>query len=240
MKWEDTGVVLSLRKFSERDAIVSVLTKRHGIWRAIVKGALSRQARANYEPGNLLLVRWNARLSEHMGNFTCELLEQQAARLMQERSALCALMSASALLEGCIEERDPHPLLFDELRRLIEMQDVWGGYLRYERILLAEAGYGLDLASCAATGGVQELIYISPASGRAVCREAGAPYHERMLPMPRAFREENLSPKPAEILDALRVTGYFFLHRLYAPQGRHLPLARERLMEVLEKECLVC
>lgn len=242
MKWNDTALVLSLRKFSERDAILAVLTQDHGVWRAMVKGALSRHQRAAHEPGNLLLVHWNARLAEHMGNFTCEMLEQNAARLMQHKVALTVLQSATALVEGCFEERDPHPALFSALRGLIqEIRDgapreaALAHYLHFESRLLAEAGYGLDLSCCAATGQRHDLIYISPNSGRAVCREAGAPYHARMLPLPRLLREVDFAPEPAEILDALKVNSYFLRERIYAPVGRKLPDARQQLEAIMEQ-----
>lgn len=239
MKWEDTGIVLSTRKFSERDAILSVLTRNHGIWRAVVKGALSRSNRATYEPGNLLLVRWNARLVEHLGNFSCELLEQNAAVLMQERQSLTVLNAVCALVEGCFEERDPHPALFEEVRRVIVGAGAYKDYALVEKFVLAESGYGLDLSCCAATGSRENLIYISPKTGRAVCEAAGAPYRDKMLPFPRLYRSGNFMPKPAEILDALRVSGYFLQEWLYVPRGRNLPLARQRLEEMIEKECLV-
>jgi len=247
MKWEDVGMVLSARKFSERDAIVTVLTREHGLWRAMVKGALSHKHRALYEPGNLLLARWNARLAEHMGNFSCELLEQNAAMIMQDKLSLSMLGAMTALLEGCFEERDPHPVLFEWVKAMVEMlagagtpaAEIWKRYALFEKFLLAEAGYGLDLSRCAATGGVENLVYISPKTGRAVSAEAGAPYHGRMLSFPRLYKEEGFMPKSAETLDALRVSGYFLTHWLYAPRDRNLPPVRQRLVEWIEKECLL-
>lgn len=246
MKWEDTGLVLSARKFSERDAVVTLLTRQHGLWRAMVKGGCSRQNRSTYEPGNLLLARWNARLAEHMGNFSCELLEQNAALLMQDGLRLSLLSSLCALLEGVLQERDPHPALYEQGRQLITIlkEQVAGAealknYALFEFLLLSDAGFGLDLSCCAATGAEENLVYISPKTGRAVCREAGAPYHDKMLPLPAFFHEEDSMPKPAEILDALRVTGYFLQLWLYEPRGRKLPPARERLLGMLERECVV-
>ncbi len=301
MKWEDTGLVLSVRKFSERDGIVSLLTKTHGLWRAMVKGAFSKTNRATYQPGNLLLVRWNARLAEHMGNFSCELLEQNAALLMQDKRALTLLNATCAVIEDSFEERDPHPALYEEVRRLIdevkhgqeatEQGRIAGAmkhYALFEKFLLAEAGYGLDLSCCAATGVTENLTYISPKTARAVCRDAGAPYHDKMLPFPKLYRLSSLrggvldkqlataevtgsnadeaiqntcllekldcfaslamttgransevdtyfSLQPAEILDALRVSGYFLQAWLYTPRGRKMPAARERLVEMVEK-----
>src|SRR5208282_2033846 len=49
---------------------------------------------------------------------------------------------------------------------------------------LAELGFGLDLASCAATGATADLIYVSPRTGRAVSREAGEAYREKLMRLP--------------------------------------------------------
>lgn len=251
MKWEDVGLVLSARKFSERDALVALLTHRYGLWRALVKGGSSMRYRATYEPGNLLLARWNARLEEHLGSFSCEMLEQNAAVIMQDRCKLAVLSSLCALLEGVLPEREPHPVLFAEVQELIghgctlsgvredkRSDTLLASYIRYEMLLLAESGYGLDVSRCTVTGSTENLLYVSPKTGRAVCREAGAPYREKLLPLPPALRDTAHPPLPSGILDALRVTGYFLLTRLYEPRGRKLPAARDRLLELIAADAL--
>jgi DNA repair protein RecO (recombination protein O) len=56
--------------------------------------------------------------------------------------------------------------------------------VRFEAGLLDELGFGMDLSRCASTGSLDELIYVSPRTGRAVSREAGEPYRERLLKLP--------------------------------------------------------
>ena len=60
--------------------------------------------------------------------------------------------------------------------------------VRWELVLLDELGFGLDLASCAATGTTTDLVYVSPKSGRAVSAEAGEPYKDRLLALPAFLR----------------------------------------------------
>lgn len=254
MKWEDTGFVLSARKYSERDALLTVCTHQHGVWRALVKGGLSSRQRGMLEPGNLLQLHWNARLAEHLGTFSCEMIAQHAALIMQDRMKLTLLSSLCALLEGVLQERDPHPALFEGISGLIGSGFQVSGssltetrhltpetYVLFELTLLAETGFGLDLSACAATGVTHNLAYISPKTGRAVSREAGAPYHDKLLPLPSLFLHENNAAEPSQILDALRVTGYFLQAWLYAPRDKKLPAARERLVEMIERgyECRV-
>ena len=138
-------------------------------------------------------------------------------------------------------ERMELTLIYDQTLDLIERLNTdvpWSaGYALWELMMLEELGYGLDLTSCAATGGTQELIYVSPKSGRAVCRSAGEDYADRMLPLPEFLQMDGIYPKINEVMKALKTTGYF-LERWLAPAlgNRPLPDARARLVRVLEKE----
>jgi DNA repair protein RecO (recombination protein O) len=236
MHWEDVGIVLSARVFAERDATVTLLTRSHGLWRALARGGRGNDQRGIWEPGNLVLARWNARLPEHLGAYSGELLHAVAALLMEDRRALACLASALALLESSLHERDPHPVLYEHLRHLLsalctEHADGAAEYLRFELELLKETGFGLDLARCAATGSTEELCYLSPKTGRAVSREAGLPWHDRLLPLPASLRDP-ASASPGALHEALHVTGYFLTQHLYAPRGKPLPAARAHWAEL--------
>ena len=240
MHWEDEGLILAVGKYSESAAIVTLLTRTHGLARSIAQGGMSRKQRGIYQPGNLVRTRWSARLSEHMGNVQAELLLPVAAAAMASPLALAGIGMVSALLQLSVLEHDPHPRLYDAARHVMEQiahgagEDWLAAYARFELLLLEDAGYGLDLTECAATGSRENLCFVSPKSGKAVGAEAGEPYRERMLPLPSFLTtdELRLEPfKPAEILDALRMTGYFLTHWLLEPMGRQMPAARQRLID---------
>ena len=112
-------------------------------------------------------------------------------------------------------------------------------YVRFELSLLAETGYGLDLIECAATGTTENLIYVSPKSGRAVCKQAGLPYHDKLLPLPNFLLDTGLlrEARNDEILEGLKLTGYFLEHSLLASHGKKLPAARQRLLEQILSSC---
>jgi DNA repair protein RecO (recombination protein O) len=236
MLWQDEGVVLALRRHGESSAVVTLLTAAHGRHAGLVRGGAGRRARALYEPGNRLAVTWRARLPEHLGSFTGEARAAVAARLLDRPGRLAALGAACALLEATLPERDPHPLLYNELNELIDVlmhQDAWPErYVRFELALLAELGFGLDLSACAVTGGGDDLAYVSPRTGRAVSRAAAGAYAPRLLPLP-AFL---LGPAPADaaaIEQGLRLTGAFLQRHLFEAHERPLPVARERLLRRL-------
>ncbi len=234
MEWTDDGIVLSARRHGEGNAIVQLLTRAHGRHAGMVRGGSGRRARGTYQPGNEVRATWRARLAEHLGNYTCEPLTSHAAAIMAHRGALAALSAACALVEAALPERAPHPELHDATLGLLHALDhgAEGGwaeaYVRWELGFLAEMGFGLDLARCAATGRNDELVYVSPKSGRAVSASAGEPYRDKLLPLP-AFLTGRDAPDAAAVDQALHLTGHFLEHHIFGGPGRTLPPARLRL-----------
>lgn len=196
MHWSDAAIILSSRKYGESSAVVRVLAREHGVFAGVVRSAGSKNNRGIVQSGNVVSSQWQARLSQQLGTFKLELLEAHAAHIMQDEAKLAALSSACTITEMALPERHPYPKLFSSLHEFLHTltaSDNWQqDYIKYEISLLAESGFGLDLSECAATGRTDDLIYVSPKSGRAVCREAGEPYRDKMLPLPGFL----LSPLP--------------------------------------------
>ena len=248
MKWEAEAIILNVGKFSERDGLVTVFARDEGIYRAVVKGAFSKKQRGIWQVGNVAYVHWNARLEEHMGQLYGELTAPYAAWAMDSREALTAIASSCSLLSHSLMERDPHPALYDALSDVLEAfatnhASRWVHYGFYELLLLSDAGFGLDVSCCASTGEVENLVYVSPKSGRAVSAEAGKPYHDKLLPLPPCVLDwmnegaalEKTTFNPAETLDLLRLTGYFMNHWLFEQRGGNTPTERTRLVELFQK-----
>jgi DNA repair protein RecO (recombination protein O) len=237
MDWRDTGFVLTARRHGESAAIVELLTEAHGRHAGLVRGGQSPKRRALLQPGNLVAASWRGRLPEHLGTFEIELLRAHAAELIDDPDRLAALSSAAALIALALPEHEPHGDVFQDLARLIAALDSTGWptqYVGWECALLAALGFGLDLSTCAATGVNDDLAYVSPRSGRAVSRSAGAPYHEKLLPLP-GFLWRDGPAEGAEIISGLTLTGHFLHHHLLEPQGRLLPEARARLADRLRR-----
>lgn len=233
MDWRDTGFVLTTRRHGESGLIVELLTEAHGRHAGLVRGGQSPKRRALLQPGNLVAVTWRGRLPEHLGNFDVELLRPYAAGLIDDPDRLAALSSAAALVALALPEREPHADVFRDLGRFIAGLDSagWAGsYVAWECALLGALGFGLDLSACAATGVNDDLAYVSPRSGRAVSRSAGAPYHDKLLPLP-AFLWRDAIVEPGDILAGLALTGHFLNHHLLGPQDRLAPEARARLAD---------
>ncbi|MEC7655560.1 MAG: DNA repair protein RecO, partial [Pseudomonadota bacterium] len=143
--------------------------------------------------------------------------------------------SACSLVDICLPEREPHPDLFASFRAMFSIlpEAEWAeAYVAWELSLLAELGFGLDLSACAATGIVDDLIYVSPKSGRAVSRDAGAAYREKLLPLPQ-FLIGRVDVAGNAVSDGLRLTAYFLERHVLTPQDKLLPDARSRIARSL-------
>lgn len=238
MEWQDSGILLSVRRHGESAAIISVLTRDHGRHHGLVHGGGGRRAAGMLQPGNALSVRWRARLEDHLGSFACDLDASHAAAVLDDPLRLAALSAACAIVEFATPEReampDAHAGLCDLIARLPE--DGWmARHVRWELALLTELGFGLDLTACAATGLTEGLTHVSPRSGRAVSTQAAAPYKGRLLPLPAFLADAGAPAGPEAILDGLRLTGHFLEHHVAAAPGKPLPAARTRLVDAIRR-----
>jgi DNA repair protein RecO (recombination protein O) len=238
MQWHDTGIVLAARKHGERALLLHVLTQEHGRHGGLVRNGQSTKQRGAYVVGNRLDLTWRARLAEHLGTFHAELEKSHAARFLDDGPRLAALAAAAALADATLPDQEPHPRAYRGLIALIaalEADRGWAeAYVRWELDLLAELGFGLDLASCAATGQNDNLIYVSPRSGQAVSASAGEPYRDKLLLLP-PFLLGDSRPSPRDLVDGLALTGFFLERRVVEPHGRKMPPARTRFVATVQK-----
>lgn len=235
MEWRDQGILLSTRRHGETLAIIEVFTPMQGRHVGIVRGGTSRKIAPILQPGAQLDLTWRARLEDHIGTFTVEPVRSRAAVAMAGRLALAGLNTVTGLVGYCLPEREVHLPLYSRTETLLDLlgcEDVWPlAYLRWELSLLEEMGYGLDLTCCAVTGATDDLVYVSPKSGRAVSRAGAGDWADRLLPLPDVLRGIG-DADDAEIVAGLRTTGYFLTHHLAAGLGgRRLPQSRARYVE---------
>ncbi|MEJ5079483.1 MULTISPECIES: DNA repair protein RecO [unclassified Ochrobactrum] len=239
MEWRDEGIILGTRRHGETSAIVEVMTREHGRHMGMVRGGRSRRMQPLLQPGNHVDLTWWARLDEHMGSFTIEPLGFAAARLIETPVALYGIQLAASHLR-LLPERDAHGGLYETLRLIIEHFDdpLASGelLLRFEVMMLEELGFGLDLKECAATGVRENLIYVSPKSGRAVCGDAGAPWADKMLPLPAFVNNTALRASCYDDLnDAFRMTGFFFLRHVWEPRAQTPPDSRGGFLNAISR-----
>src|SRR5689334_1523790 len=240
MDWSDHGIVLASRPHGETGLVASLLTRSHGRHAGFVPGGISRRARPVWQQGNLVEVAWRARLAEQLGNFTGELHEPHAARVLDDAPQLAGLAAACAIVDEAMPEREPHPAIYEGFHAFLGAlgHEGWPAiYVRLELGLLQELGFGLDLKACALTGATEDLAFVSPKTGRAVSRAAAEPYRDKLVALPPFLSTGGGLPADAgELRQGLYLTGFFLERHVFWPHNKPLPAARARFMEILLRQ----
>lgn len=233
MEWTDEGIVLGVRRHGESSAIVELLTRSHGRHLGLVRGGAGTRMRPLLQPGNSVTAVWRARLDEHLGYYAIEGTRLRAATMFGSPHAVYGVTHLASLVR-LLPERDPHEDIYDMVEAILDdFDDAEGAgvhLVRFELAMLSELGFGLDLSACAATGAVNDLIYVSPKSGAAVSRAAGEPWRDRLLPLPPFLRDSEDGRNGwsgADILDGFRLTGLFLLRNVLEPRGQGHSDARD-------------
>jgi len=238
MQWTDEGIVLGVKRHGEANAILDLMTRAHGRHLGMVRGGFGSRLKPILQPGNAVSATWRARLDEHLGNFTVEPLNLRASSYFAAPHAIYGLTHLAALMR-LLPERDPHESLYElfdgMLDRLDEAQVIGPMVVRFELQLLAELGFGLDLAECAATGTTEDLVYVSPKSGRAVSRTAGMPYAPRMLGLPAFLRDERVDASGKDVAEGFALTGFFLERYVLEPRGLLLGDERAHFIAALTR-----
>ncbi|QOG05960.1 DNA repair protein RecO [Aureimonas sp. OT7] len=237
MEWREEAIILGVRRHGETSVVAEVMTRTRGRHLGLVRGGRSRRQQPVLQPGNRVEANWRARLDEHLGTLTVEPIEMRAAAFMESALALQGVQLLAAHIR-LLAERDPHERLYEAcLTMLPNLQDcrlAGGMMLGFELALLDELGLGLDLSACALTGAVEGLAYVSPRTGRAVTQAAGAPWADRLLPLPRClFTGE--APGWSDLVDGFALTGHFLARNIWMPRGQGEPQSRGAFIAALER-----
>ena len=158
---------------------------------------------------------------------------------MNSVTKIYAIDSICSLCSIGLPEKAPHPQIFDALYKIFISikNDNWlKQYALFELLFLAQMGFGLDLTKCAVTGSRENLYYISPKTGRAVTKEVGNLYKNKLFIIPKFFLHEDVGASDDEIYSALMITGHFLNIYFYNINGGKLPIARNYLLTEFHKQ----
>lgn len=237
MEFSDDAYVLSARAHGDTGVVVELLTAGHGRRAAYVAGGASRRMKPFLQAGARVSVDFRSRTADQLGSARLEPVGQGPAALFDDPLALIGLNAAAAVAQGALPEREPHPgafLAFEALMGAFVFPEIWPAvFTRFEAGLLDDLGFGLDLSKCGATGATDDLVWVSPRTGRAVSREAGAPYADKLLKLPPFMLGAQAGLVEGDVRAGLDLTGHFLEQFVFHPQNRPLPPARVWMMDKL-------
>ncbi|WP_428149609.1 DNA repair protein RecO [Brevundimonas sp.] len=240
MEFHEEAFVLSARAHGDTGVVVDLLTETHGRHAAFVAGGASRRMKPFLQPGARVIADYRARTSDHLGSARLEPVGEGPSALFDDGLALTGLAAAAAVAQGALPEREPHPgafLAFEALMTAFQIPSVWPAiFVRFEAGLLEDLGFGLDLSRCAVTGTMDDLIWVSPRTGRAVSREAGAPYADKLLKLPPFMLGAQAGLGEGDVRAGLDLTGHFLEQFVFHPQNKPIPSARVWMVDKLAEQ----
>jgi DNA repair protein RecO (recombination protein O) len=240
MRIDSPAIVLALRSHGEHGAVVRLMTPEHGMQAAYVRGARGRRMRPVLMAGNVVDAQLSSRTDAQLPQAVVELVHSRGPLFVEPLPA-AAIEWAAVLTATALPEGQPYPRLYSALEALLDAVEAapsalgWGvALVRFELLLLAELGFGLDLESCAVTGTKDNLVAVSPRSGRAVSAVEANPYSGQLLTLP-AFVREGGAASWQEVADGLALTGHFLLRDVITERSTPVADARSRLVERLRR-----
>jgi len=240
MDFTDDAYVLAARAHGDTGVVAELLTQSHGRRAAYVAGGASRRMKPFLQAGARVVADYRARTSDHLGSARLEPVGEGPSALFDDPLALTGLAAAAAVAQGSLPEREPHPgafLAFEALMSAFAIPEVWPAiFVRFEAGLLEDLGFGLDLSRCAATGAVDDLVWVSPRTGRAVSRAAGEPYADKLLRLPPFLLGAQAGLAEGDVGAGLDLTGHFLEQFVFHPLDRPLPPARTWMIDKLAEQ----
>ena len=238
MQVSDEGYIIKILKHGENSLILTVLSAVHGKISGFIKGGLTKKKLGVYQLGNKISFNAYARIDGNMPVFRgVELLQSHVAHLLSDAKKLSVLTAFCELFDKSVPEGEPLEGLIRSIYVFMDSlsSEEWlKNYAILEFKLLYFLGIGLDLGSCAVTGKIDDLAFVSPKSGRAVCTDAGLPYQDKLFKYPHFALNKNLIPSTEDVFDLLKMNAFFLKKNFFDAHGLQFPLSRANLQEILK------
>lgn len=236
MQFRDEGYIIGSRRYGENSLIVHIISKNNGLISGFIKSGGSKKNIGICQIGNKVAFDAYARIEENMLSLKIELISPIAVNFMVSAPKLATLSSLCSLCTSCLPEKENLERFYYYIDSFFELinEDNWlTHYCFFEFYLLEHLGIGLDLSECAACGSTENLTYVSPKSGRAVCLESGKEYADRLYLYPHFIVDKNYHPSSSEISELLKMTGFFLNKNFFRIHGLKFPQNRATLLENL-------
>ena len=232
MQIDDEAIILKKKKYGESSLLITFFSNHNGINTGLVKGVLKKDF-GTYEIGNKVQIKANFRIENQLWNCKFELIKNYSVFFFDENIKLNALLSICTLVDLCLPYRLPQLNLYTKTIQLIEdlkLNDWINKYILWELFLLSEIGFGLDLKQCTISGSTENLVYISPNSGKAVSSSVGNKYHDKLFKLPVFFLNSSKKVDKKIIKDGFQITGFFLNKYLKKNHNKNLPFYRKKIL----------
>lgn len=244
LEWSSPSIILSTRNYGEIDGIVSILSVDHGLYRGLVRAMGARKQSSTWQMGNFIAAEWSAKLPDQLGHFKGELVRANFASLAPFPFAFSILSSICSVAEGSLIERQSVPEIARSLFKILtylsldpqeaEEQSL-PQLLRWEVLLLAGLGYGLDFSVCKKYTS-NTTYWVSPKTGKVVTDEMAGEWRSRLFRLPSLFINDEEQGSYQDWYDGLVLTGYFLEKHVFFLQNKPIPPARLSLMERIKNK----
>ncbi len=237
---KDEGYILSAIKYGEKALIVTVFSKSKGKIIGFCSDGMSKKNRGIFQTGNKIFFESSARLEENMKRlFRVELLEPNAVNMMTDFNKLELMTAVVPIIQKVLNENEEVCPLYEVVGKFFSAKDLkemlmWYAY--FEFYALEYLGLGLALDCCAVTGQTNGLVYVSPRTGKAVCREVGEPYRDKLFKYPQFVVDKSDSPSYKEIFNVLQMTEYFLKENFFKFHNIKMPETRSKIWKLLEEQ----
>ena len=231
MQVNDEGIIINKKKYRESSLLISFFSLNHGINSGLVKGVLKKDF-GTYEIGNKVYIKSSFRLDEQLWNCRFELIKNNSVDCFDNQNKLNALLTVCSIIELSLPKNNPQIKIYNKTINLIEnlLSREWvAKYIFWELFLLSELGYGLDLEKCVVSGKKENLIYVSPKSGKAVSKKEGEKYKNKLLNLPKFLINKNVKPSNDSLKQAISLTG-FFIDKFLRKNNKKLPFYRKKIL----------
>lgn len=236
MQFTDEGYIINCRKHGEKSLVLTILCKEYGKVCGYVKSGVSKKKLAVFQLGNKIKIDAWSRVDDNMLLLKTELIKPYAVNFISSADKLRVLSCFCALSNQCLPELQPLDRFYywvESFVNLIDEKHWLMNYSLFEFYLLDFLGIGIDLSECSATGKTENLEFVSPKSAKAVCKESGEPYKDRLFKFPHFVVEQNFEPTNAEVADLLRMTEFFLNKNFFAIHNLKFPDCRVNLAEII-------
>ena len=231
MQIDDEGIIIKKKKYRESSLLISFFSLNHGINSGLVKGVLKKDF-GIYEIGNKVYIKSSFRLDEQLWNCKFELIKNNSVNYFDNQNKLNTLLTICSIIDLSLPKNNPQIKIYNKTIDLMEdlLSKGWAvKYIFWELFLLSELGYGLDLEKCVVSGKKENLIYISPKSGKAVSKKEGEKYKNKLFNLPKFLINKNVKPTNDSLKQAISLTG-FFIDKFLKKNNKKLPFYRKNIL----------